>query len=385
MTDSNLTTASTASRTIVKVSSGRHRRQFFELEKRLYRDDHNWVCPLWSQKKPLCGFGKHPFYLQADHQAFLAFDGQRPVGRIVAIANHAHNRHYKDKVGFFGFFECEDDPRAAAMLFDAAASWLKERGLESLRGPINPSLNYEGGLLIDGFDTPPTFLIAYNHAYYQNLFEAAQLEHCQDLFCYDASVDDLDTLDPKLQFIIDEAKRRFKVECRPLNTKRFNEDIKIFLDIYNRSLHATWGYVPMSDAELRQMASGLKMLLVPELTSIAEIEGRPVGVGFGLLDFNQVLKTMNGRLLPFGWMKLMRGKKNIDRLRLVSTNVLPEYQSWGLGLVTLNYILPAALEYGIQIGEFSWVLESNRLSRGTIERGGAKKRKTLRIFERPIT
>ena len=141
----------------------------------------------------------------------------------------------------------------------------------------------------------------------------------------------------------------------------------------------------MSDEELFHQAKQLKLLIVPELPSIAEIDGKPVGAGFGLLDYNQILKEMNGHLLPFGWLKLLLGKRKIDRLRLVSTNVLPKYQSWGLGLVTLARILPAATEFGIKTGEFSWVLESNRLSRGTIERGGARNVKTQRIYDKPLT
>ena len=204
------------------------------------------------------------------------------------------------------------------------------------------------------------------------------------MYCYDANLDDLATLDPKLKFVIEEATKRFKVECRPIDRSRFDEDVQSFLKIYNQSLQSTWGYVPMSDEELVHQAKQLKLLIVPELTSIAEIDGKPVGAGFGLLDFNQLLINMNGHLLPFGWLKLLMGKKKINRLRLVSTNVLPEYQKWGLGLVTLARILPDALEFGIQTGEFSWVLESNSLSRGTIERGGARKMKTQRIYDRKL-
>lgn len=360
------------------------RRAFMKLERELYANDPNWVAPLWSERKQLCGFGSHPFYNDADSEAFIARKNGRVVGRIVAIVNHAHNRHYKEKRGFFGFFECIDDVDVSRTLFDAAAGWLGEQGMTDVRGPVNPSLNYEIGLLVDGFDSPPTFLITYNHEYYGKLVEAWGFEQSQDAFCYEANMDDIATIDPKLQFVIEESTRRFKVKCRPIDPKRFDEDVKSFLKIYNESLQRTWGYVPMSHEELVHQSKQLKLLIVPELTSIAEIDGEPVGAGFGLLDFNQILKTMNGHLLPFGWLKLIRGKKKIDRLRLVSTNVLPKYQSWGLGLVTLARILPDAIDYGIHTGEFSWVLESNRLSRGTIERGGARKAKTQRIYDRKI-
>ncbi|MEM6472893.1 MAG: N-acetyltransferase [Planctomycetota bacterium] len=373
------------SRVVCREVTGRgDRKKFFELERRIYRDDPNWVPPLWNEKKLLCGFGNHPFYRDAESKAFLAEADGRVVGRVVAIINHAHNRQHDERRGFFGFFECEDRLAIAQALFEHAGNWLRDQGMSSIRGPVNPSLNYECGLLVDGFDSPPTFLISYNRPYYGALVEGSGFQQCQDMFCYESSIDDLEELDPKLKFVIEEATRRFKVVCRPIDPKRFDEDVKIFLDIYNQSLQRTWGYVPMSDAELRHQAKQLKLLIVPELTSIAEIKGKPVGAGFGLLDFNQILKTMNGNLLPFGWLKLLLGKRKIDRLRLVSTNVLPEYQSWGLGLVTLNRILPDAIDFGIKMGEFSWVLESNHLSRGTIERGGAKKAKTQRIYDRDL-
>ncbi len=354
------------------------------LERDLYLDDPNWVAPLWSERKQLCGFGSHPFYNDAESQAFLVYENGRPVGRILAIVNHAHNRQYNETRGFFGFFECIDDTEVSRLLFDAASDWLREKGMTDVRGPVNPSLNYEVGLLVEGFDTPPTFLITYNHEYYAALVEDYGFEKSQDLYCFEANMDDLKTIDPKLQFVIDEATRRFRVKCRPIDRNHFERDVESFLKIYNESLQRTWGYVPMSREELVHQSKQLKLLIVPELTSIAEIDGEPVGAGFGLLDFNQVLHKMNGHLLPLGWLKLLRGKKKINRLRLVSTNVLPKYQSWGLGLVTLARILPDAIDYGIFTGEFSWVLESNHLSRGTIERGGARRAKTQRLYDRQL-
>ena len=185
-------------------------------------------------------------------------------------------------------------------------------------------------------------------------------------------------------FVVAEATRRFRVECRPIDRNNFSADVRSFLEIYNLSLQQTWGYVPMSEAEIDHQSKGLKRLIVPELTSIAEIDGKPVGAGFALLDFNQIIKKINGHLFPFGWLQILLQKRSIDRVRVISTNVLPEYQKWGLGLVTLSRILPDAIAYGIKIGEFSWVLESNQLSRGTIERGGATRTKVHRLYDRSL-
>lgn len=367
------------------VENRRDQKAFLELEKRLYHDDPNWVPPLWSERKKLVGFKPHPFWADAEGQTFLVRRDDQVVGRVLACVNHAHNRTHKDTVGFFGFFECENDPEAARLLLDTAGDWLTQRGMTIARGPIHPSLNYEVGLLVDGFDTPPTFLITYNHAYYESLIRDAGFEKVQDVFSYEASIDILNDLDPKLMYIIEEAQKRFKTNTRRIRRSHFNEDVRIFLEIYNQSLKQTWGYVPMSEAEVDEQSSGLKQLLIPELTSIALIDGKPVGAGFGLLDYNPIIRRIGGKLLPFGWLHLLMGRKKLTRLRMVSANVLPEYQKWGLGLVTLYPIVPAAIDFGIQTGEFSWVLESNQLSRGTIQRGGATLTKTHRIYDRVLT
>ncbi|MBD54805.1 MAG: N-acetyltransferase [Rhodopirellula sp.] len=366
------------------VQNRRDEKAFLKLERELYKNDDCWVPPLWGVRREMVGFKPHPFYDQADRQAFLVRRGNRVVGRLLAIVNHEHNRRYKEKRGFFGFYECADDIDASNELFSTASQWLRKQGMTDVRGPVNPSLNYECGLLVEGFDTPPTYMIPHNHPYYARLIEGYGFTKVQDLYSYDAHIDILNDLDPKLMFVVDEATRRFKVNCRPIDRSNFTADVRSFLEIYNLSLQQTWGYVPMSEAEIDHQGKGLKHLIVPELTSIAEIDGKPVGAGFGLLDFNQLIKKINGRLFPFGWYQIKTKKHTIDRVRMISTNVLPEYQKWGLGLVTLARVLPDAIAFGIQIGEFSWVLESNQLSRGTIERGGATRTKVHRLYDRSL-
>ncbi|TWU41329.1 hypothetical protein Q31b_27680 [Novipirellula aureliae] len=367
-----------------KVESRRDQKEFLYLERDVNKGNANWIPPLWSERRKIVGFKPHPFYEDADRQAFIARRDGRAVGRILAVVNHAHNRRYEESCGFVGFFECFDDAEASAALFQAAFDWLRAQNMTTVRGPVHPSLNYEVGLLVDGFDSPPTFMIPYNPAYYERLFLASGFEKSQDLYTYEAHIDILSTLDPKIQFIIDESAKRFNVKCRMLDRKRFKEDVRSFLDIYNRSLENTWGYVPMSEAEIREQSAGLKHLIIPELTSIAEIDGEPVGAGFGLLDYNDIIGRIHGRLLPFGWLKLLTQRRKIKRLRLISTNVLPKYQKWGIGLVTLSRVLPDAIDFGIEIGEFSWILESNQLSKGSVERGGATRTKTHRLYDRPL-
>jgi GNAT superfamily N-acetyltransferase len=366
------------------VVSRQQKKQFFRLPWQLYRGDPNWIPPLRQNQLELLNFKPHPFYDKAEIQTFLALRGGEPCGRVAAIINHVYNERHHEKRGFFGFFESVDDPRVAAALFDAARHWFAERGITCLRGPANPSLNYECGLLIDGFDSPPTFMMTYNPPYYASLIESCGLQKSQDMYAYWGHVNMLQQLDKKLQFIIDEAKRRFDVKLRNLDRSIFYEDVRMFLDIYNRSLVGTWGFSPMSEREIEHASKGLKHLIVPELTAAAEVDGKMVGAVFGLLDFNPRVKRCDGRLFPFGFFRLLWNKRAIPRVRLVSTNVVPEYQKWGLGLVLLNKLLPDALAYGIQEAEFSWVLETNHLSKASLERGGAKLVKSWRMYDGEI-
>jgi hypothetical protein len=366
---------------IVPVRTRRQKRQFLQLPWRIYADDPNWIPPLRGNQAELVGYRPHPFYQQAEAQTFLALRGGQVCGRIAALINHAHNERYQERRGFFGFFECLADDPAAAGLLRAAKQWLGERGMESLRGPCNPSLNYECGLLIHGFDSAPRFMMTYNPPYYAQMIEESGLVKTQDMYAYWGHTDMMQSLDKKLLFVVEEARRRFDLQLRKLDTRRFMDEVRMFLDIYNRSLGATWGFVPLSDAEVEHLAKGLRMLIVPEMTSIAEVGGRPVGAIFGLLDYNPRIRAINGRLFPLGFLRLLRNRRAIRAVRIISTNVLPEYQRWGVGLVLLARLVPDILQWGIQEAEFSWVLESNHLSRKSLERGGALCTKTYRLYD----
>jgi hypothetical protein len=356
---------------------------FLEFPWKLYRDDPNWVPPLRANQKELVGFKPHPFYQTAEAQAFLAVRGGQVQGRVLGLVNHAHNAQHKERRGFFGFYESVDDPEVAAGLFDAVRRWLAERNVEVLRGPTNPSQNYECGLLIEGFHSPPTFMMTYNPPYYARLLETYGFRKAQDLYAFEANKEMIGTVDPKLVFIIGEATRRFNVQLRSLDKSRFLDDVRMFLDIYNKSLVGTWGFVPLSDPEVDHMAHGLKHLIAPELTCVAEVEGRPVGAMFALLDYNPRVKKIDGRLFPFGFIRLLWNRKKIPKARLLSANVLPEFQLWGLGLVLGAHMLPKGLAWGMTDVEMSWVAESNHHSRKSIERGGGIRTKSYRIYDLP--
>ncbi len=375
-------TATMTDITTEPVTTRRQRKDFLMLPWRLYAGDPNWIPPLLFDQRGLVGFNRHPFYRDAEVQTYLTYRDGQPVGRIAAILNHAHNRQHKEQRGFFGFFECVDDQDVAESLFDAAQQWLVRRNIRAMRGPCNPSLNYECGLLVEGFDSPPFFMMTYNKPYYGRLMEGCGFAKAQDLYAFWGHVNMIAGLDPKLLQICLQAAERFDVKVRPLDKSRFREELDMFLNVYNQSLGGTWGFVPLSAAEVRHLGNQMKHMIVPELAQVAEVNGKPIGAVFGLLDYNPRIKQINGRLFPFGFIRLLTNRRGLKRMRVISTNVVPEYQRWGIGLVLLHALVPKAEDWGMQEAEFSWVLESNTLSRGSLEKGGAKLTKTYRIYDR---
>jgi len=367
--------------TVIPALARRQKRDFLEFPWLLYRDDPNWVPPLRMTQRELVGYRRHPFYERNEVQTFVAYQGGKPCGRIAAILNRGHIDRYGERRGFFGFFECVDQQEVAHRLFDAVKDWFARREIYALRGPTNPSLNHELGLLIEGFDKSPTFMMTYNPPYYERLIESYGFRKAQDLYSYWGHIDMLPEIHRRLAPISEQIVEHLGLVLRPLDRSRFRRDVMAFLDVYNRSLVNTWGFVPMSDAEVRHMASALRYLIVPELAIAAEREGRVIGAVFGLPDYNPRIRQINGRLFPLGFWRLLRNKREIKKIRLISTNVLPEYQRMGVGLALLSSLVPKALEWGLEEAEFSWVLESNSLSRGSLEKGGAKIDKVYRLYD----
>ena len=370
---------------IIKPVTRRDKKRALGVPWKIYENDPFWIPLLISEEKGLLGFANDPFYERNSVQTFLAERDGEVVGRISAILNVGHLERYNDGVGFFGFFESVDDQNVANALFNAASEWLREKGAKVIRGPMNPSMNHTVGLLVDGFDSSPFFMMTYNPRYYEKLFEEAGFSKSQDLYSYWGKIEMLPKIQERFVHTAELVQERLSVTVRPLNRKRFSEDYEMFLDLYNRSLTNTWGFVPMSANEIKKMAGSLKLLMIPDLALCAEIDGKPVGVTFCLPDYNPRIRAIKGRLFPFGFIKLLWNREAaIKRVRIISTNVLPEYQMSGLGLVLLNALVPKAVSCGVQEAEFSWVLESNQYSRGSLEKGGAIRNKVYRVYDRPI-
>jgi GNAT superfamily N-acetyltransferase len=376
----------TAAVKVRATSSWRDRRRFQCFPWTIYAGDPNWVPPILSQERHLLGWpdwrGKrHPFFENAEMVTLLAERGGRVVGRIAVLVNGVHNRRYSEMPGFFGFFECIDDITVARALFDAGRVWLAARGMTALRGPVNPSLNYTCGLLVEGFTAPPVFLMTYNPAYYAALIEGCGFVKSQDLYAYEMDVALLAKLVDRYKPAVGSALDGRGLTVRPFDPSRFDEEIATYLELYNSALDGTWGFTPLQSGEVKQIAADLRHIIAPEFAAFAMVDGKAIGAVLALLDYNQIIRTINGRLVPFGLFKLIWGRKRINVARAMAVTMSPAYQQSGLGIVLMDRLVEAARPWGLKSWEFSWVLESNTSSRGTLERAGTKRSKTYRIYD----
>jgi GNAT superfamily N-acetyltransferase len=344
------------------VSSSSDLKEFVELAYRIYAGDPNWPPPLRSDVRWMLDEAKNPFWKHAKRRLFLARREGSVVGRIAAIVDSEHNRVHADKTGFFGFFECENDPEVACALLGRAGDAVSELlpGCDKLRGPANPSLNDEVGALVPSESEPglPFLMMTYNPAYYLDLFAGAGFVKEKDLVAILAPVDDRSF--KRLARIAEGVRRREpKLVVRPIRMNKFDEDLAIVKTIYNGAWEKNWGFVPMTSEEIDAMAKKLKPIIYPPYILFAEVDGKPAAFHLALPDFNQVLVKMGGSLFPFGWLKFITERKKIDRCRTMALGVLPEYRKRGFDAVLYYEAMKEGIRIGQKWAEFSWMLEDN--------------------------
>lgn len=368
---------------IKKVSSSKDLKAFIMLPFRLYKDDPNWVPNLISDDKKHLSPRHNPFFLHSEAELYLALKDGRVVGRISAHTNTRHNLTHKDKAGFFGFFECENDPEIAKELLDTAIRWNKTKGRDKIYGPFNFTINDECGLLIDGFDTPPMIMNTHSLPYYQKLLEAQGFSKAMDMYAY---LSERAEMPERIERIAAAIEKRTGVKIRSLSAdkKQRAEDIKTIFKIYAKAWEANWGNVPMTQEELEHLTKQLLPLADPKLVLIAEQDNEPVGFSLAMPNFNEVLKVMHGRINPITMIKAMIAQKKISSARVITMGVIDGYRQRGIDTLFYYYSYKYGLPKGLTKGEFSWVLENNTMMLRVAEMLDAVKYKTYRIYEKEI-
>ena len=372
---------------VSEVTSRRERDAFIKFQWQIYTNDPAWVPPLIIERKAFLDPKRHPFYRHGDAALFLARKNGKILGRIMASDDPNYNSLHQTNVGCFGLFESIDDRDVAAALFDTAASWLRNRGRTEMMGPIDYSTNYVCGLLIDGFQFPPTILTAHNPPYYAQLIERCVFTKEKDWYAWWFA--DPSKAATHLRRLATRLKTRLPAAIRPANLRNLRDESRRLREIYNQAWEKNWGFVPFTEAEIEFMTNELKPLLLPGFAWVAEIGDEPVGFALGLPDINVVLRDLNGRLtrfgLPIGLTKLLFCKKRIRKGRLIALGVIEKYRRAGIAeMLVLRVMEETMIKRGIT-GELSMTLEDNFMINRFLEAIGAYRYKTYRIFNRTLT
>jgi GNAT superfamily N-acetyltransferase len=362
------------------------RRRFIRFPHDLYADDPNYRAPLDLMIREQISAKTNPWFEHGEAEFYLAYRGDRLVGRISAQVDRMHLKRYEDDTGFFGFFEVADDAEAAAALLKTAADWCRARGMKRMLGPFSLSINEESGLLVEGFDSPNYMMMPHGRPYYDGLIKAAGLEKAVDLFAWRYSRSEL----PEHAFELAEMAREHPgVTIRNVDMKNLARDVRIIMDIYNEAWADNWGFVPMTEAELDKMAKDFKLIVDPEMCMIAEVDGKPAAMTVALPNINEAFAGLNGRLAPLGWAKVLyRLKiKHPTSFRCLLLGVREEFRSiafGGLSVLLYTTIYQRAYDKGYVEAEAGWTLENNRAINQGMKLMGAEQYKTYRMYEQEI-
>jgi GNAT superfamily N-acetyltransferase len=359
---------------------------FIKLPFGLHRDTP-WVPPLIMERREFLHRDKNPFFAQGEAEYFLAERDGEVVGRITAQVDERWTRHNGGNDGMFGFFECERSPETARVLMDAAAAWLRERGRERMLGPMDFTTNDECGLLVEGFDIDPFVLEPWHPPYYQELVEGLGLTKAMDLLMWRLELGQLrqgDRFHDLIHQAAEASANEHGVVIRHMRKRDLEAEVMRFMEVYNAAWDRNWGFVPVSEEEVRFQAKNLKSILDENWAMIAERHGEVVGAALTLPDVNQVLKRMNGRLLPLGWWRFLTGRRKVDRVRVFALGVKPAYQHLGVAAALYVEHIEVAARVRQKWGEMGWILEVNEPMNRAMEGMGGEVVKRYRLYERPL-
>jgi len=372
------------------VASGAGMRDFHRVPYAVYRDEPNWIPPLRLERRVHFSHSLNPFFKHATARYWMAYRDNRPIGRISAQINQLHLERYRDGAGHFGFIEALDDPAAFSALLGVAEDWLASNGMTRVLGPISFSMWDQCGLLVEGFNTPPYFMMGHAKPYFDTHIKAAGYRGTQDLLAFE--YDHCTPLPPLAARIVDRALKSKEITVRPIrkNRKYFDADVKAMMDIVNDGWSENWGFVPITEDEMHEIAMMVRLALQPGDVAIAEYNGEAAAFTMVIPDFNEAIRDLGGRLFPFGWAKFLWRLKvtGTRRKRMPFMGVRKKLQSSPVGAALALAVIASArnfnVEKGAECGELSWVLEQNEKVRHIIALVGAREHKRYRIYERRI-
>lgn len=361
-------------------------KDFFDVVDYVYRDDPNYVRPLdFDLEQRLSK--KNPFFEHAEAMYFVAKRDGKLVGRCTAQIDHEHQKRYGDAVGFFGFFDTIEDPEVAKALLDVASDWLRERGMKTIRGPVSLSINEELGCLVNGFDSPPFMMMPHHRPYQGGLIEGQGFAKAKDVFAWSYAVGDVPA---RAQRAHDQMVAEPSLKVREVDLKQADRDMRIVMDIFNDTWSNNWGFVPMTEGELKKTVEDFKLILQPKIALIAEIDGEPAAIAIALPNLNEAARDLGGSMFPFGWAKFLWRLKvsGTKSGRLILLGVRKKYrdQKKWMPLSVALYVMMnnRGRELGMTHGELGWTLEDNAPVNVAIKAMGAKPYKTYRVYEKSL-
>jgi hypothetical protein len=371
---------------IREVTGKKTLKTFIKVPWAIYKDDPNWIPPLIMERKEAFS-SKHPFFKHAKWQAWIAYQDGKPVGRISAQIDELHQQRYNNKTGFFGLIEAPDDNAVFSALFAKAEGWLRQNGMHQVIGPFNLGINQEIGILTDGFDTPPCVMTSHSPRYYGAAIENCGYQPVQELLAYELDIHSYTTPSFK-QELIERTSNRIKVV--ELNRKRMETDFEVMRDIFNDAWQDNWNFVPFTREEFLAIGKELLTVVPHDFLQIASIDDEPAAFIAMLPDINSTIADLNGRLLPFGWAKLLwRLKVRFPkRCRIALMGVRKKYQNSIFGPAMAFMVVDSVLTPGLSKGgrsvELSWILKQNKPTRNMIEKFGGKITKRYQMYSKSL-
>jgi GNAT superfamily N-acetyltransferase len=368
---------------ITPVQTKNELNTFINLPYFLYKGDPNWIAPLRSDVTGQFDPIKNPLLDHCEYELFLLWEDKKVVGRIAAFIDTLAVDYWQEKIGLFGYYECPDDPAASKMLLDTAAQYLRQKGMTMMRGPWS-FVSQEWGSVVEGFSPEPVVMSPYNPPYYNQHYEAFGLSKVKDLLVYYIDARENYQIPERILSLTDKVARRYGVRVRQMDVKNFDRDVQTVIELSNESLAVNWGYSPVTEAEVKAMARDMKPVLHPKAVLFAEdSQGKPIGFAIAIPDINQLIKGLNGHLLPLGIFRLLFGLSRLTQYRMFALGVIPEYHGKGIDSLIYRALYESCYSPTVRM-EINYVLEDNYPMNNAIIKLGAKPLRRYRVYEKQI-